>query len=73
MNEEKVCDEVVRLLRIQRHDFINHLQVLHALLQMGKIDRAMNYMEDLAKDTNAVPELLLQHNFRSDCRQKSTT
>lgn len=73
MNEDKICDEIVRLLRIQRHDFINHLQVLHAFLEMGKTERAMSYMEDLAKDTNAVPELLQQHNFCSDCKQKSTT
>lgn len=53
MAKNEVCPELTRLLRLQRHEFINHIQVVHALLQLGKIEKAKQYLEDLAKS----PEL----------------
>lgn len=47
-------NEIEKVLRAQRHEFINHIQVVHAMLQMGRVEKAMKYIEDLAKD----PELV---------------
>lgn len=66
------CPELIRLLRLQRHDFINHLQVVHALLQMGRVDRAVEYIEDLANSTVLLDETLHQHQQRNECHQKIT-
>ena len=52
MPEKIVREEVIKMLRRQRHDFINHIQVLHAYLQLGKVEKALAYLEDLAEDTN---------------------
>lgn len=50
MDKHDISPEMTRLLRLQRHDFINHLQVIHGFLQLGKTERAMEYMENLCKD-----------------------
>ncbi len=65
-----VCPEITRLLRAQRHDFVNHIQVVHALLQLGKIDRAKEYLEDIAKDTNMVEDTLRLHYQEGVCHLK---
>jgi sensor histidine kinase regulating citrate/malate metabolism len=56
MENYEVHAESVELLRIQRHDFINHLQVIHALLQLGRTEKALTYIEELAKDANLISE-----------------
>ncbi|BBB89740.1 MAG TPA: Spo0B domain-containing protein [Methylomusa anaerophila] len=48
------CAEVMKLLRVQRHDFLNHLQVIHAMIQLGKSDKALQYIEKLAQDPKLV-------------------
>ena len=32
------------LLRLQRHDFLNHLQVIHGYLQLNKPEKATDYL-----------------------------
>lgn len=66
------CPELTRLLRLQRHDFINHLQVVHTLLQMGRVERALEYIDGLANSTVLLDETLHQHQPQPDCRQKIT-
>lgn len=65
-----VCPEVTRMLRAQRHDFVNHIQVAHALLQLGKIDRAKDYLEGIAKDTNMVNETIRLYYQEGVCHLK---
>jgi len=67
----EVCDELVRVLRIQRHDFINHIQVIHALLQLGRVEKALTYIEDLAKDPKMVSEPLRMSLCPPDCQRKA--
>ncbi|HAK72725.1 MAG TPA: histidine kinase [Sporomusaceae bacterium] len=50
MAKLEVKEEVLLLLKMQRHDFINHLQVIHAMIQLGKMDKALIYIEELSKD-----------------------
>lgn len=66
------CPELMRLLRLQRHDFINHLQVVHTLLQMGRVERALEYIDSLANSTVLLDETLRQHQMRPECHQKIT-
>jgi pentatricopeptide repeat protein len=68
---KEVCDELVRVLRIQRHDFINHIQVIHALLQLGRVEKALKYIEDLAKDPDMLSNPLRMNNCPSDCERKA--
>jgi pentatricopeptide repeat protein len=49
MTNQAVCQETLRLLRVQRHDFINHIQVIQALIQLGKAEKALRYIDDMVK------------------------
>jgi len=40
----------LELLRRQRHDFLNHLQVMSGLLQLGRADQALAYLRRVAKE-----------------------
>lgn len=51
-------DEVNRKLRAQRHDFINHLQVVHSLIQLEEYDDAAKYIATTYEDIRQVGELL---------------
>jgi sensor histidine kinase regulating citrate/malate metabolism len=66
---DAICEELERLLRAQRHDFINHIQVVHALLQMGRTEKALAYLEDLAKDPDLLAAPLRAHNRQPGCRR----
>lgn len=57
----QACTELIRLLRLQRHDFINHIQVIHGFLQLGKPQRALEYIEELAKDSAMVARTLQEY------------
>lgn len=45
-----------------RHDFTNHIQVLHGLLQLGETERAQEYLESLSKEIRAIESLKLNIN-----------
>ncbi|MFJ7734751.1 Spo0B domain-containing protein [Lysinibacillus sp. NPDC097287] len=42
-----------------RHDFTNHIQVLHGLLQLGEIERAQKYIASLSKEVQTIESLKL--------------
>lgn len=44
------AQEVARLFQWQRHDFLNHLQVLSALAQLNKPERALEYIASACRD-----------------------
>ncbi|MDD4601458.1 hypothetical protein SDC9_09018 [bioreactor metagenome] len=66
--KDQVCEELVRLLRVQRHDFINHLQVIHAMLQLGRAEKALTYIEELAKDGGLVDDQIMRHTRQRECK-----
>jgi sensor histidine kinase regulating citrate/malate metabolism len=66
---DAVCEDLERLLRVQRHDFINHIQVVHALLQMGRTEKALAYLEDLARTTDLLAAPLRAHTRQPGCRR----
>ncbi|MBW7455468.1 sensor histidine kinase [Paenibacillus sepulcri] len=41
-------------IRGQRHDFINHVQVMYAMLSMKKYDQLRSYMEDMVKEIQSM-------------------
>ena len=43
-----------RQLRVQRHDFLNHLQVVYSLMEMGEYDEAMRYISQVYGDIRSV-------------------
>ena len=45
----KESDETILALRTQRHDFINHLQVIQGLLQLERYDRVREYIGELTE------------------------
>lgn len=47
MADQAISAETVHLLRVQRHDFINHIQVIQALIQLGKTEKALRYIDDM--------------------------
>lgn len=61
MDNDEVGAESINLLKIQRHDFVNHLQVIHALLQLGRTEKALAYIEELAKDSRLISDTLKIH------------
>lgn len=67
----EICEELERLLRAQRHEFINHIQVIHAYLQLGRVEKAMRYIEDLAKDPGLVADPLRLHREHQACQRKA--
>lgn len=69
MANQAISEEAIRLLRLQRHDFINHLQVIHAMLQLGRTEKALAYIETLAKDTNLISDVLAEHGQPTDCQK----
>lgn len=42
--------DLLDILRVQRHDFMNHLQVISGLLQLNKPKRALEYIDEAAEN-----------------------
>lgn len=42
-----------------RHDYINHIQVLHGFLQIGEVDQAKKYVDSLSKDIQTIESIKL--------------
>ncbi|MFJ8259079.1 sensor histidine kinase [Peribacillus asahii] len=40
-----------------RHDFTNHIQVLHGLLKLGKTEKALEYLSSLFKEVRSIESL----------------
>jgi sensor histidine kinase regulating citrate/malate metabolism len=45
MDKIKLCSEIIKLIREQRHDFVNHFQVILGYLQLNKIEHAVSYIK----------------------------
>jgi signal transduction histidine kinase len=63
MTQEVYVEDINNMftsIRGQRHDFLNHVQVIHTMAQMGKTDHLKAYIADLVKETHEVSEIV-QH------------
>ena len=58
LSNKKVAQELteqnLRLLRCQRHDFLNHLQVVSGYIQMGKANKATKYIQEINQSLRGV-------------------
>lgn len=67
--DQEVCQEMIKMLRRQRHDFINHIQVVHAYLQLGKVEKALASLEALAADQNK-NDFYIKYINQDECSKK---
>jgi two-component system sensor histidine kinase AgrC len=42
--------EIIKCFRIQRHDFLNHLQIIYSMIQLKKSGEVPDYIRSVAKD-----------------------
>ncbi|MCJ7688442.1 MAG: Spo0B domain-containing protein [Clostridiaceae bacterium] len=69
MNE---LENYISLLRKQRHDFMNDLQVIYGYLQIKKPRGALEYIERLSKENEIISEIYkLQDNGFSLCLENN--
>lgn len=54
----KRVENLNNILRAQRHDFLNHLQVVHTLLELDEYDEAKDYIEKVYEDIKKVSRVL---------------
>lgn len=47
-----------KTLRTQRHDYLNHIQVIYSLMELEEFDEARNYIEPVYKDIVRVSKAL---------------
>lgn len=45
-------------LRAQRHDYLNHFQVIYGLMELGEYEEARKYLEPVFKEINKVGKVL---------------
>lgn len=48
--DDHIYDDVVNLIRDQKHDFLNHLQVIMGNLQLNKKDKAVSYLRQVTSN-----------------------
>ncbi|MDD4334936.1 MAG: Spo0B domain-containing protein [Desulfotomaculaceae bacterium] len=48
--------KILEVVRVQRHDFLNHLQVVSGFLQLNKPDRIREYIEQIIDDMRVVSQ-----------------
>lgn len=51
-------EKLNNLLRAQRHDFMNHLQVVHSLIGMDEYESASEYIEKVYRDIQKVSRVM---------------
>ena len=51
-------EDLNREMRAQRHDFMNHLQVVYSLIEMNEPGEAMDYMDRIYGDMQRVSQML---------------
>jgi len=50
----ELTEQNLRLLRCQRHDFLNHLQVVLGYIQMGKAGKAEKYIREINQNLRGI-------------------
>lgn len=50
-------DKMLELISVQRHDFLNHLQVISGLLQLKKEERAREYIVEVGQDIKQLSKI----------------
>lgn len=56
---QKEINTLISSVSSFRHDYINHIQVLHGFLQLGLVDQATKYIDSLSKDIQTIESIKL--------------
>ncbi|MGB9791056.1 MAG: sensor histidine kinase [Thermacetogeniaceae bacterium] len=57
---------MIDLLRAQRHDFLNHLQVIYGLIQLGRVDAIKEYIEQVNQEILKTSKLFTSLRMRPE-------
>ncbi|MFT5872749.1 MAG: ferritin [Clostridium sp.] len=70
--DKNELEDYIDLLRKQRHDFMNDLQVIYGYLQMSRPESALGYIDKLSKENEIISEIYkLQDNEFSLCLENN--
>ncbi len=61
MTQEVYVEDINNMftsIRGQRHDFLNHVQVIHTMVQMGRTEQLKSYVADLVTETQEVSDIV---------------
>lgn len=58
MESYEKTSELNNTLREQRHDFLNHIQIIHGLIEMDNHKEAADYMEDIYTEIQSVNNIM---------------
>jgi sensor histidine kinase regulating citrate/malate metabolism len=54
VDQNNLCREVVGLYREDRHDFLNHLQIILGYLQLNKEEKAIAYIKEIYQEIQEI-------------------
>lgn len=57
---------MIDLLRAQRHDFLNHLQVIYGLIQLGRVDAIKEYIDQVNQEILKTSKLFTSLRMRPE-------
>ncbi|HHW45163.1 MAG TPA: histidine kinase [Desulfotomaculum sp.] len=49
---------LLEVIQVQRHDFMNHLQVISGLVQMNKPDRVRDYIREVSREIECLGKII---------------
>lgn len=65
-------DNFVKIIRNQRHDFMNYLQVIYGYIQINNLEKAKEYIDSLSSKNEIISILYnLGDNFLAICLEKN--
>lgn len=50
--------DILKVISVMRHDFLNHLQVISGYLQLGKSERAREYIQKVTRDLQKISKVV---------------
>ena len=50
--------EMNKIIKTQRHDFVNHLQIVYGLMQLGQVEEAQSFISELYTEVQISGEVL---------------
>ncbi|HHW02003.1 MAG TPA: hypothetical protein GXX35_04215 [Thermoanaerobacterales bacterium] len=51
------CYKLIKAFRVQRHDFLNHLQIIYTMIQLKKYERVLDYINSIKKNDEALSKI----------------
>ncbi len=58
----KQVEELIKTMRVQRHDFNNHIETIYGLVEVGEYEHARRYMEEVMAPIISTAEIMKADN-----------